>query len=194
MQAEIPTAQEKLTQKWIRQQNAIGWRHIAFGRMATALTETISSVVQEQGIETWLVSGEKWTRRLIQTIWDTFLQLWQNRNNILYSAMNGNIMDRRRERLIAKVDRCLQKMDQLTTEDRNRIFIKNKDDLMKDNPRFIAAWLKLAERIIRVNKRDQANHRQESHLMENYFQWKPSTNATQKRRKVCHQKNDLKPD
>jgi hypothetical protein len=83
-------------------------------------------------------------------------------------------------------------MDQLKTEDRNRIFIKDKHELMKDNPQFIAAWLKLAERIIRVNKRDQANHRQESHL--NYFQWKPSTNATQKQRKVCHQKNDLKPD
>jgi hypothetical protein len=74
-QAEIQTTHEKLTQKWIRQQNAIGWRHIAFGRLATALTEMISSILQEQGIESWLVSGEKWTRRLIQTIWDAFLQL-----------------------------------------------------------------------------------------------------------------------
>jgi hypothetical protein len=103
-------------------------------------------------------------------------------------------MDRRRERLITKVDRCFQKMDQMTTADRNRIFIKDKDELMKDDPRFIAAWLKSAERILRVNKREQSNHRRESSLMENYFQWKSKTNGKQKQRKVSHQKNDLKPD
>jgi hypothetical protein len=162
--------------------------------MANAITETISRGLQDQGVESWLVSGEKWTRRLIQTIWDTFLQLWQNRNSIIYSDMNGNIMERKRERLIVKVERCFQKMDQLTADDRRKIFTKDKEELMKDHPRFIAAWLKLADRIIRVNEREQANHRQESHLMENYFQWKPPKKATQKRRKISHQKNDLKPD
>jgi hypothetical protein len=40
-QIDTNATQEHITQKWIRQQNAIGWSHIVFGRMANAITETI---------------------------------------------------------------------------------------------------------------------------------------------------------
>jgi hypothetical protein len=155
--------------KWIPEQNSIGWHHILFGRIPISLTTTISQTLQDQGIASWLISGEKWSQRLIQIIWDTFLQLWQNRNNIIYETGNGKAMDRRKERLIAKVDRCYQHMDQLPLADRNQIFSRDKKILMMEDPRFIAAWLKMAERIIRVNKKEQKFRRQESVLMENYF-------------------------
>jgi hypothetical protein len=105
--------------KWIREQNSIGCHHIIFGRIATSLTATISFALQDQGIESWFISSEKWSRRLIQITWDTFLQLWKIRNSIIYDADNGNIMDQRRERLIAKVNQCYQHMDQLPIADRN---------------------------------------------------------------------------
>jgi hypothetical protein len=72
---------------------SIGWHHIIFGRIATSLTTTISLALQEQGIESWFISGEKWSRRLIQIIWGTFLHHWKSRNSIIYDAENGNIMD-----------------------------------------------------------------------------------------------------
>jgi hypothetical protein len=104
-------------------------------------------------------------------------------------------MDQRRERLIAKVNQCYQHMDQLPIADRNWLFTKDKDNLMTDDPRFITAWLKLAERIIQINKWDQTcNRRETGVLMENYFKWQPPSNTKRPCHTVKHQKNDLKPD
>jgi hypothetical protein len=52
----------------------------------------------------------------------------------------------------------------------------------------------MAERIIRVNKKEQKFRRQESVLMENYFKWHPPLKLKQTHQTKKHQKNDLKPD
>jgi hypothetical protein len=57
-------------------------------------------------------------------------------------------------------------MDRLPIADRNRIFTKDKDELMSDDPRFISAWIKLVERIIQIKKREQTGKIRETVLME----------------------------
>jgi ribonuclease HI len=52
--------------KWINDQNRIGWNQIINGRVAKSLTAAVSHLLRKQGIETWNISGEKWTRRLIK--------------------------------------------------------------------------------------------------------------------------------
>jgi hypothetical protein len=88
-QASNPVSEDHLTSKWIQEQNQIGWYQLLYGRTGISLTKAISSLLQRQGVETWFISGEKWTRRIIQILWDTVLQLWNNRNNIIH---NGQIM------------------------------------------------------------------------------------------------------
>jgi hypothetical protein len=66
--------------------------------------------------------------QLIQIIWDTFIQLWLNGNQIIYEETKNNIQDRKRGQL--------------------------------------------SERIIKTNKKEQANKINEKSLMDNYFfQW-----------------------
>jgi hypothetical protein len=76
----------KKINKWITEQNQIGWSQLINGRLAQSLTQAISDILKNQGTESWYLSAEKWTRRLIQIFWDTMLQLWNNRNKILYDG------------------------------------------------------------------------------------------------------------
>jgi hypothetical protein len=85
-------------------------------------------------------------------------------------------------------------MGLLPIADRNRIFIKDKNELMSDDPRFILAWTKLEERIIRINKKERTGKSRETMFMENYFKWQPPSNSKWRWRKNKHQKNDLKTD
>jgi hypothetical protein len=91
-------ANDKLN-KWITNQNRIGWAQLLNGRPAQSMTRAISNILKNQGTESWDLSGEKWTRRLIQIFWDTMLQLWNNRNKILYDGNQVSTQERQRERL-----------------------------------------------------------------------------------------------
>jgi hypothetical protein len=189
-----PVSQDQLTSKWIQEQNQIGWYQMLYGRTGISLTKAISALLQRQGIETWLISGEKWTRRIIQILWDTVLKLWNNRNNIIH---NGQIMskaERQRERLLARVDKCYEHKDRLQYNDRNKLFTRDKEVLMTEDPRHIKAWLRLSERIIRVSKREENTQRFAKTMMEQYFTWKPATKLKQKQIRDQHWKHDLKPD
>jgi hypothetical protein len=181
--------------RWINNQNRIGWHQIINGRVAKSLTAAASDLLRQQGTETWNISGEKWTRRFIQILWDTILQLWNNRNNILYDGSQGTAQERKRERLLQRVERCFADSKKLPIDDRTKLFdSKDKDDLMKEDPRNITAWLKMTERIIKVNKKEQARHQRERTLIENYFKWHPPTQQRRKHQRKNLKKNDLKPD
>jgi recombinational DNA repair protein (RecF pathway) len=65
---------------------------------------------------------------------------------------------------------------------------------MQEDARYIKAWLRLSERIIKTNRLESKKNRKEKALMEQYFKWHPPTQGPKKRRKLSHQKQDLKPD
>jgi hypothetical protein len=111
----------KKINKWITEQNRIGWSQLINGWLAQSLTQAISDILKTQGTESWYLSGEKWTCRLIQIFWDTMLQLWNNRNKILYDGTQASTQDQQRERL-------------------NHL---DKEDLMKEDLHHISAWLKM---------------------------------------------------
>jgi hypothetical protein len=179
--------------KFIRQQDTIGWKHIFFGRIANSMKEiTQPGTTEPQTTNT----GLRWTKRIIQHIWDTFLQLWANRNNFLYNDQQTTTKTRQKERLVERVKHCFRQQYEVNINDRKKIFYKEEEQIMKEDPRFIKAWLKLSERIIRTNKIEAKNIRRERVLMEQYFKWHPPTQRPKKRRKISgsHQKQDLKPD
>jgi hypothetical protein len=127
-------------------------------------------------------------------MWDTFLQLWNNRNNIIHNGQLMSTADRQRERLIARVNKCYEHKDKLQFHDRSKLFSKEKENLMNDDSKYIKSWLRLSERIIRVSKREESTQLFEKTMMEQYFTWKPAKKPKQKQIRAQHRKCDLKPD
>jgi hypothetical protein len=67
---------------------------------------------------------------------------------------------------------------------------------MKEDPRFIQAWLKIGERIIRVHKKEAAKPNKARRMMEQYVKWHPPSQShkPKPRQNPRHQKQDLQPD
>jgi hypothetical protein len=145
----------------IQDQNRIGWHHILGGRFATSFSQH-----ESPGSSTAV-------RKTLKLIWDTVLTLWKQRNDIIHNNTVATKADRQRERMEAKIERCYTYRDHLTVQDRSKIFPKEKAELLKEDPRQIKIWLKMAERIIRVHKREVAKTSREKEMMEQYFKWHP---------------------
>jgi ribonuclease HI len=186
---------KKSESKFYEDQEAIGWQHIYFGRIAATLAKvSINNGQDDTNNEE--SCGDKWTKRLIGIIWNTTLQLWKNRNGIIYNTEQENQAERKRERLAERVARCYEYQDHLQISDREKIFTRDKNQLMKEEPRFIKAWIKIAEGIIKIAKNEKNKQSQERNMMETYFQWQPhNPTPRKKRRRSGHRhKQDLRPD
>jgi hypothetical protein len=187
--------EDSYLKRTIQDQKEIGWSHIMFGRIAMSTSRFIDITLKQRGCPKWQNSGERWTQRMTQNIWDTFLSLWNNRNTIIYEDQHKSNHDIIRERLRMKVENCYLYADKLSFNDRQKIFYMDEKDLMNEDPRYIKAWLKNAGRIIRVNKAEAKRKSKEKQLMENYFKWRTHTKTPLKKRKrTRHQKQDLRPD
>jgi hypothetical protein len=68
--------------------------------------------------------------------------------------------------------------------------------LMKEDPRFIQAWLTLGERIVWVHKKEAKKPNRSQFMMEQDVQWHPPphTQRHKPRKTTRHQKQDLRPD
>jgi hypothetical protein len=180
----------------VQDQTRIGWQQILFGRISCKITSYIETNLRSKGVEKWKNTGEKWTTRMIQNIWDTLLTLWSHRNNLIFNNQETAKSEVLRQRLRTKVDRYYQYAEKLTVTDRQKLFQKEKEELISEDPRYINAWLKLAARIIRASKRETSKlmYREQT-LMEKFFNWNPVNRPrTRKKTKRKSFKEDLKPD
>jgi hypothetical protein len=180
----------------IQDQTRIGWQQIFFGRISCKIMSYIETTLRLKGVEKWRNSGMKWTTRMIQNIWDTFLSLWSHRNNLIFNNQESAKADIIRQRLQIKVDRYYQYTEKLTVTDKQKLFQKEKEELLSQDTRYITAWLKLAGRIIRASKRETSKlmYREQT-FMEKHFNWIPAKRPrTRKKPKGKHLKEDLKPD
>jgi hypothetical protein len=177
--------------RFVRNQHTIGWKHIFYGRIAQSMTEiTVPGTSDPPKAN----MGQRWTKQIIQCIWDTVLLLWTNRNNLLYNDHQKTQNERQREHLEERVIRCYSKQNDIAASDRTKKFYKEREQIMQEDACYIKAWLRLSERIIKTNKLKSKKNRKEKALMEQYFKWHPPTQRPKKRRKISHKKQDLKPD
>jgi hypothetical protein len=150
----------------IQEQNKIGWHQVICGRIATSLTDLDNPRSSQS------------TQKILKTIWDTILILWQQRNDIIYNNTTKTKADRQREKMEAKVERIYEYQTHLNILDRNKVFTKEKSELIKDDPRQIKTWIQMAERIIRVHKREVKRIHRKKTMMEQYFKWHPPDKTT----------------
>jgi hypothetical protein len=68
--------------------------------------------------------------------------------------------------------------------DKEKIFYKDVKVMLQEDTRYIRAWLKLAQRVFSVAKKEQAKPRNERKLMEQYFAWRPPTTLIQRKQRT----------
>jgi hypothetical protein len=60
--------------------------------------------------------------------------------------------------LEAKLNRCYAHLDRMSAANRDRIFTKDKAEILQEDEKYIKTWIKMAERMIRVSKREEKHH------------------------------------
>jgi hypothetical protein len=145
----------------IKDQNKIGWQQIVRGRFAKTLTQNGQR------------NKDKKLRRNLRLIWDTMLTLWKQRNEEVHQQVYEDRATRNKRKLEAKLNRCYLYRDRMPIKDRDRIFTKEKEAILQDDEKNIKTWIKMAERMIRVTKREEKQHKHEAAIMEQYFKWHP---------------------
>jgi hypothetical protein len=94
------------------------------------------------------------------------------------------------------VERCYELEPTLAWKDRSKIFTKSKEEVLAEGPRKVAAWVKLAERILKINKKEARMPDAQRKMIEQYFKWHPPDKWQDRRNqeKDQHHKQNLKPD
>jgi hypothetical protein len=181
----------------IRDQSKIGWPQLYKGRIAKTITQYMERHYRTNNNDNWQYSGESWTRKLIQCLWDALLALWKQRNDIIHDTQLETKSIQQKRKLEARIDRCYTFHDELMLQDRSKIFYKSKEELLQEDPRYITAWLRISERIIRIHRKEKKKTTKERTMMEQYFKWHPPERSGKKVKPTARQrysKNDLKPD
>jgi hypothetical protein len=146
---------EHISPRWaagVNNQSQIGWRQIYNGRIAKTLIGAMEQHYRDLQANEFTHSGERWARQLIQIIWDTILEIWQQRNTIINQADTEQKESQRKEKLENRVRRCFSFRDKLRHGERQQWFTNTLEEVLKKDARFIESWTKAVERIISITK------------------------------------------
>jgi hypothetical protein len=122
-------------QDCIRQQTQIGWAQIFQGRITKAMATFMDNHFRDLNVDTRRYNGKRWGRLLLQNIWNTVLQLWSTRNEIIHRTVETHQKSRTQDRLELRVRRCYDSKTLLTREDQEKVFYREEEDLIKEDHR-----------------------------------------------------------
>jgi hypothetical protein len=185
-------------QKGIQEQNSIGWIHIYYGRISSALILAMDTHYQELGLNKMQYNGKRWASRLIQNVWENILDLWKTRNNIIHQADSTQIDLHLKEQLTMRVKKCYASETHLPRGERTQWFHMTIEELLKQDMRYIKAWTRVVERLIRITKREMTKRPRGSYIMERFLNIPVSRKSRQKRTQAIANPQafpqELKPD
>jgi hypothetical protein len=117
----------------------IGWQQIFFGRISTKLAQSLTAGDRkDNGRPTPVTSGM--ARYVVKTIWDSFLILWKQRNEIIHGTQEITKAERQRQALHQRVQRCYDYQNQLRTSDQQKLFKLKHNAMILEDPQKILAW------------------------------------------------------
>jgi hypothetical protein len=163
----------------IRQQNKIGWYHSYKGRMAQAMTQFMEAHYRTLNVDAKKYTGERWGKMFITNIWNMVLQLWEKQNEIIHGKTTQEEQRTDQQQLQQKVQKFYKMQETLDRTDREKIFYKDMEEIIKEDTRYIKAWLKLAHWTFSAAKKERAKPRNEQKFMEQYFAWGPPISLRQ---------------
>jgi hypothetical protein len=177
----------------IQQQNKIGWQHLFRGRIAKKMADFMESHYRSMPIDRKRYTGVRWCKMLIKNIWNTVLRLWENRNEWIHGKQLQAERRTEQQRVHHRVCKYYEMRDLLEHGDREKIFYKDLDDMLNEDARYLKAWLKLAQRVFSMARKEQAKTRDERKMMDTYFNWRPAK-TTQRNAKEQRAPDDTHPD
>jgi hypothetical protein len=180
----------------VSQQSAIGWHHLYRGRIAKGMIEHMEHHYRKLQLDSKRYTGERWGKKLLQNIWDGVLKLWQQRNEMIHDTTNkpAGISTTTRQRLASRMAKYYEYSKILGIEDREIIFNEDLQTLLEKDDRYLKAWLKMAQRVIRRVKLERQKTSNSRKIMENFVSWKPATQPRKRRYTPTRSPADLHPD
>jgi hypothetical protein len=185
----------------VEAQCQIGWNQLYFGRVAKEMIKAMETHYREITVDELSHNGERWARKMIRAIWDTILELWKTRNELINQKDSQETEKIRKEKLETRVRRCYSFKEKLRHGERLRWFTDSVEEFLQKDAHYIETWTKAAERIISITKREQKKRPRESFIMENFLQMntthdttknKPKPNTTRENSRKYIQ--DMNPD
>jgi hypothetical protein len=175
-------------------QTLIGWQQIYQGRFAKGLIKEFR--LKNETTANGKAAKQSLNQKILKLIWDTFLKLWKQRNELIFGEKSAPNQEAKREAWIAKVERCYELESTLAWKDRSKIFTKRKEEVLAEDHQKVAAWVKIAERILKINKKEAHMPNAQREMIEQYFKWHPpdKRQGRHNQEKEQHHKQNLKPD
>jgi hypothetical protein len=161
----------------MKAQNLIGWQQIYRGRFAKGLIKEFR-LTNETSVN-GQAAKHRLSQKIVKLIWDTFLQLWKQRNELIFGEKSAPNQEAKQDAWIAKVERCYELEPTLAWKDRSKLFTKSKEEVLAEDHRKVAAWVKLAERLLKINKKEARMPDTQREMIKQYFKWHPPTNGTE---------------
>jgi hypothetical protein len=158
------------------------------------MTQFMEAHYRTQNVDAKKYTGERWGKMLITTIWNMVLQLWEKRNEVIHGKTIHDTQKTERQRLQHRVQKFFNMRESLDRSDREKIFYKDMDEILKEDTRYIKAWLKLAHRVYSAAKKEREKPRNEQKLMEQYFAWGPPISRKHRKQKNPRAPDDTHPD
>jgi hypothetical protein len=94
---------------------------------------------------------------LLWNIWNMVLKLWENRNENIYGKQHQQDQcTEQQQQLHHRVCKYNEMRDSLEHNDKEKIFYKDLEEMLQEDSKYLKAWLKLAQMVFSVAKREQA--------------------------------------
>jgi ribonuclease HI len=165
-------------QNAIKDQNTIGWDQIFYGRISKEFGLAQEIHYRWRKLPEATHNGQRWSKALIYNIWKTALALWNNRNNAKHDKEMQSNEATAHAQLIIRAQLCYEQSHILTATDRNQLFHKPLEERIREDTKYLTAWVEGAERIIRLNKQEDPHILKCRKKMEEYFKKKNTHNCT----------------
>eukprot|EP00957_Ditylum_brightwellii_P167794 12773133-Ditylum_brightwellii.AAC.1 len=107
----------------IKQQTAIGWRQFFNGCISKMLSDLQDEYLRDIKFHTLHSNGASWAKQVIKLIWQQFLILWTQCNEMCHGKNNQGIKVHQQEILLAKVKALYMLKDRLLARDKSLMFL-----------------------------------------------------------------------
>ena len=137
----IPTG---IIQQALDDQHAIGWLNFYRGRISTKWLEAQQEHDQQNTNSTRPHDSTQWASKIITTMWNGFLQLWEERKQDQHGRDSAQQHDKLRTNLLKRTNQLYQNIPKLDDEDK-RFFAKPVAHWEQASNKDIQDWLAIAE-------------------------------------------------
>jgi hypothetical protein len=161
-----------VSQEWkeaVKEQNKIGWIHLYRGRIGRTWIQAMDNHYTMLGLNKMSHNGERWAKQLITVIWKTILELWSKRNEIVHEGDRQKKDMMAKEKLYTRIHRCYELKTILTAKERQLWFTNSLKDQLQQDAKYLEAWTRTVERIIRITRQEQKKRQPGSQIMERFL-------------------------